>query len=178
MPQGLKMLLEFGPLIAFFAANWAGGIFVATMAIMITTPLALAITWYITRKLAVMPLVTLGFVAVFGSLTLWLQDETFIKVKVTLINCLFAAALLTGLLLKRNFLKLVFGEAMRLDEAGWRKLTIRWSLFFLAIAGLNEIVWRSVDTDSWVTFKTFGILPLTMIFAITQLPLMQKHMIE
>ena len=178
MPHGLKALLEFGPLIAFFIANWAGGIFVATVVIMIATPAALAITWVYTRKLAVMPLITLGFVAVFGSLTLWLQDETFIKIKVTLINVMFGVALLTGLALKKNFLKLAFGEAMELDRTGWRKLTLRWGLFFFAIAGLNEIIWRSVDTDTWVSFKTFGILPLTFLFALSQMPLMNKHMID
>jgi len=178
LSQGLKTLLEFGPLVAFFAANWWGGIFVATIAIMIVTPITMAITWYITRELAVMPLVTLGFVAVFGGMTLYLQDETFIKVKVTIINTLFAIILLGGIALKKPLLKFVFGQAMNLDETGWKKITINWGLFFLALALINELVWRNVSTDTWVSFKTFGILPLTFVFAITQMPLMQRHMIE
>jgi len=178
LSQGLKTLLEFGPLVAFFAANWWGGIFIATIAIMIVTPVTLAITWYITRKLAIMPLVTLGFVAVFGGMTLYLHDETFIKVKVTIINTLFAVILLGGIAFKKPLLKFVFGEAMNLDEAGWRKITINWGLFFLALALINELVWRNVSTDTWVSFKTFGILPLTFLFAIAQMPLMQRHMKE
>ena len=176
--QGLKTLLEFGPLVAFFAANWWGGIFIATMAIMIVTPITLAINWFITRELAVMPLVTLAFVAIFGGMTLYLQDETFIKIKVTIINTLFAVILLGGIAMKKPLLKFVFGQAMNLDETGWKKITINWGLFFLALALINELVWRNVSTDTWVSFKTFGILPLTFVFAITQLPLMQRHMIE
>lgn len=176
--QGLKSALEFGPLIAFFAANWWAGIFFATLVIMITTPVTLAINWYITRKWAVMPIVTLLFVSVFGGLTLYLHDESFIKVKVTIINALFAAILLGGLLFRQTLLKHVFGQAMTLDEDGWKKLTLRWGLFFLALAGLNELIWRNVSTDTWVSFKTFGILPLTFLFAFSQLPLIQKHMIE
>lgn len=175
--QGLKSALEFGPLIAFFVANWWGGIFVATVVIMITTPITLAINWYMTREWAVMPIVTLLFVSVFGGLTLYLHDETFIKVKVTIINGLFSAILLGGLVFRQTLLKHVFGQAMALDEQGWKKLTLRWGLFFLALAGLNEIIWRNVSTDSWVSFKTFGILPLTFVFAFSQLPLMQKHMV-
>jgi len=178
MSQGLKTVLEFGPLVAFFAANWWGGIFIATMAIMIVTPITLAITWFITRELSVMPIVTLLFVAVFGGMTLYLQDETFIKIKVTIINTLFAVILLGGIALKKPLLKFVFGQAMNLDEAGWKKITINWGVFFLALALINELVWRNVTTDTWVSFKTFGILPLTFIFAITQLPLMQRHMID
>jgi len=175
--QGLKTLLEFGPLLAFFAANWWGGIFVATITIMVVTPITLAINWIITRKLAMMPLVTLAFVAVFGAITLYLQDETFIKVKVTIINTMFAAILLGGLLFKKPLLKYVFGQAMNLDEAGWKKITLSWGLFFLVLAIINELVWRNVSTDTWVNFKTFGILPLTFLFAITQMPIMQRHMI-
>jgi intracellular septation protein len=117
-------------------------------------------------------------VVAFGALTLLLADEVFIKVKVSIINGLFGAILLTGLALGRPLLKMAFGEALSLDAAGWRKLTIRWGLFFFAMAGLNEIVWRTVTTDTWVNFKVFGLLPLTLLFAVSQIRLMQRHMIE
>jgi len=121
------------------------------------------------------PVVTLVFVLAFGALTLALHDATFIKLKVTIINALFGAILVGGLAFGRSLLKPVFGEAMALDDEGWKKLTLRWGLFFFAIAILNEIVWRSVTTDMWVNFKVFGILPLTFIFALAQMPLMQRH---
>jgi intracellular septation protein len=175
---GLKFILEFGPLIAFFAAYKFADIFTATAVIMVTTTVALAITWFITRKLSVMPIVTLVLIAVFGGLTLYLKDESFIKIKVTIINGLFAAILLGGWLFKKPLLKFVFGEALNLDPVGWMLMTRNWGLFFLAVAIANEIIWRNVSTDTWVTYKTFGILPLTFIFAFTQLPIMQKHMVE
>jgi len=120
----------------------------------------------------------LVIISVFGGLTLYLQDETFIKVKVTIINGLFSATLLGGWLIKKPLLKYVLGEAMKLEFAGWMLMSRNWGLFFLVIAIANEIVWRNFSTDTWVTYKTFGILPLTFIFMMTQLPIMQKHMIE
>lgn len=175
---GLKFALEFGPLIAFFAAYKWADIFTATAVIMIGTTIALAITWFITRKLSIMPIVTLVLITVFGGLTLYLKDPSFIQIKVTIINGLFAAILLGGWLIKKPLLKFVFGEAMNLDPPGWLKLTLHWGLFFLALALANEVIRRMVTMDTWVTYKTFGILPLTFIFAISQLPLMQRHMVE
>lgn len=175
---GLKFVLEFGPLIAFFAAYKWADIFTATAVIMVTTAVTLAITWAITRKLSVMPIVTLVLIGVFGGLTLYLQDPVFIQIKVTIINGLFATILIGGWLVKKPLLKFVFGEAMKLDAPGWMKLTLHWGLFFLALAIANEVVRRMVTMDTWVTYKTFGILPLTFIFAMTQLPLMQRHMVE
>ncbi len=175
---GLKFALEFGPLIAFFATYKFSGIFAATAVIMVTTAVTLAITWFITRKLSVMPIVTLVLISVFGGLTLYLKDPSFIQIKVTIINGMFAAILLGGWLVKKPLLKFVFGEAMNLDGPGWLKLTLHWGLFFLALAIANEFIRRMVTMDTWVTYKTFGILPLTFVFAITQLPLMQRHMIE
>ena len=174
----LKALLEFGPLVAFFAAYKFGDIFVATIVIMITTPIALAIQWFITRKLSVMPIVTLVLIAVFGGLTLYLKDPSFIQIKVTIINGLFAAILLGGWLVKRPLLKFVFGEAMNLDPVGWLKLTLNWGLFFLAIAVANEFIRHYVSMDTWVNYKTFGIVPLTFVFALSQVPLMQRHMVN
>jgi intracellular septation protein len=178
LPPLLKLAVEMGPLVAFFAANAWGGIFWATGVYMVAAAVALAVSWVLTRRIAIVPIVTLGFVVAFGALTLILADETFIKVKVSIINALFGAILLTGLAMGRPLLKLAFGEAVNLDAEGWRKLTIRWALFFFAMAGLNELVWRTVTTDAWVNFKVFGLLPLTVIFALSQVRLMQRHMVE
>lgn len=172
----VKIIIEAGPLIAFFLSNWLGGIFWATGVFMAATVLALLLSWILTRKLAVMPLISAGFVAVFGVLTLWLHDETFIKVKVSLINALFGMILLGGLFFGQTFLKYVMGEAIKMTDEGWRGLTIRWGIFFLCIAVVNEVVWRMVSTDTWVNFKV-ALLPVTLVFALSQAPMMTKHMI-
>lgn len=178
MSPGVKIAVEAGPLVAFFIANAKGGIFWGTGVYMVAAAIALAVSWTMTRKLAVVPIATLAFVLVFGALTIWLNDDVFIKMKVTIVNALFGIILLGGLAFGRPLLKPIFGEAMTLRTGGWRKLTMRWGLFFLGIAVLNEIVWRSVSTDTWVNFKVFGILPLTMLFALAQIPLMQRYMVE
>ena len=182
--QGLKLLVELGPLVTFFMVNWQGGkwladpkhaIFWATGTFMVATLAALAASRYLFGKVAVMPLITAVFVVVFGGLTLYLQDEQFIKMKPTIVNALFAGLLFAGLMAKRTFLKMVFGDVMRLTEEGWRILTIRWGVFFLLLALLNEFVWRTYPTDTWVSFKVFGIMPLTMIFAMAQIGLLKKY---
>lgn len=178
MGQGTKLLIEMGPLIAFFIANWQAGIFWGTGVFMVATAIALAASWVLTRKIAMVPLVSAVFVALFGALTLWLHSDLFIKVKVTLINALFGAVLLGGAAMGRSYIKLIMGEAVKLTDEAWRTLSIRWGLFFLAMAGLNEIVWRGFTTDQWVNFKVFGLLPLTFAFAIANAPFMTKHMIE
>ncbi len=178
MKPGIKILVEMGPLMAFFVGNWTAGIFWGTGIFMVATVLALAVSWALTRKFAMVPLISAVFVALFGALTLYLQSDLFIKVKVTLINALFGAILLGGAAFGRNYLKVVMGEAMKLTEAAWRTLTIRWGIFFLLMAGLNEAVWRSASTDMWVNFKVFGLLPLTLAFALANAPYMAKHMIE
>ena len=124
------------------------------------------------------PLISAVFVASFGGLTLWLHSDLFIKVKVTLINALFGAILLGGLAIGRSYLKLVMGEALKLPEAAWRTLTLRWGVFFFCLAALNEIVWRNVSTDAWVNFKVFGLLPITLVFALANAPFMAKHAAE
>jgi intracellular septation protein len=178
MSQGLKILIEMGPLLAFFIGNWQAGIFWGTAIFMAATLIALAASWALTRKIAMVPLLSAVFVAIFGALTLWLHSDLFIKVKVTLINALFGTILLGGVVFGRSYLKLVMGEAMRLPESAWRTLTIRWGIFFLAMAALNEVVWRNMTTDAWVNFKVFGLLPLTLVFALANAPFMAKHMIE
>ncbi|OCW58983.1 septation protein A [Hoeflea olei] len=186
----LKLVLELGPLLVFFFANsrgdWIAGhvpflaniggpIFVGTACFMIATAIALTVSWMLTRTLPVMPLLSGVIVLVFGALTLWLQDETFIKVKPTIINTMFGVILLGGLAFGKSFLGYVFDSAFRLDAEGWRKLTLRWGLFFLAMAVLNEVVWRNFSTDFWIAFKVWGNMPLSIVFTLMQLPLMQRH---
>lgn len=174
----LKLVIEIGPLVAFFLANSQFGIFTATMAFMIATAISLSISYAISQSIPTMPLVTGIFVMVFGGLTLWMQDETFIKIKPTLVNVLFAATLTFGLLTRRLFLKIVLESSMGLTDKGWLILTKAWIGFFLTLAVLNEIVWRSFSTDFWVSFKLFGILPLTIVFSVALVPVIMKHAVD
>ena len=174
----LKLTLELGPLLVFFFANGRFGIFAATGAIMAAMAVSLAASWAINRRLAVMPLVTGIVVAIFGTLTLVLHDDTFIKMKPTIVNVLFGGALLGGLAFGKTLLGYVFDGAFHLDAAGWRKLTIRWCLFFLLLAVLNEAIWRTQSTEFWIAFKVWGIMPLTLLFSVAQLPLLTRHAIE
>ena len=175
LSPGLKLLLEVGPLILFFVANGRWGIFVATGVFMVAIVITLAVSYSLTRRLPVMALVSAAVVVVFGGLTLALQDETFIKLKPTIIYLLFAAALLGGLVLRKPLLALVFDQMFNLTEEGWGKLTLRWAIFFVVLAVLNELVWRTQTTDVWVSFKVFAILPLTFAFAMLQYPLLKKY---
>ncbi|HLH97709.1 MAG TPA: septation protein A [Xanthobacteraceae bacterium] len=170
----LKLALDLGPLLIFFAANSRFGIFAATGAFMAAIVLALAISYALTRHLPVMPLVTAIVVVIFGTLTLVLHDEQFIKLKPTIIYVLFGGILLGGLAFGRSLLGLVLDSVFHLTDEGWRRLTLRWGLFFLALAVLNEIVWRTQSTDVWVRFKVFGVVPLTFLFAALQYPLLTK----
>ena len=170
----LKLVLDIGPLVLFFAANARFGIFTATAAFMAAVLIALLISYAMTRHLAVMPLVTAAIVLVFGGLTLVLHDELFIKLKPTIIYILFGGTLLIGLALGKPLLGIVFESVFRLTEEGWRKLTWRWALFFLVLAVLNEVVWRTQTTDFWVSFKLFGVVPLTFLFGALQYPLLVK----
>ncbi|HVO16413.1 MAG TPA: septation protein A [Alphaproteobacteria bacterium] len=175
MRPWLKLLIEAGPLVVFFAAYSATNLMTATAVFMVAIAVALGASIWIERRVPIMPLVSAAVVMVFGGLTLWLDDDTFIKMKPTIINGLFAAVLFGGLIFRRPFLKPLFGPVLQLDEPGWLKLSLRWAIFFAAVAVLNEIVWRNFSTDNWVTFKVFGILPLTVIFAMAQTPLIQRH---
>jgi len=173
--QFIKLIVELGPLLVFFFANSHYGIFAGTGAFMVATVISLAASHALLGRIATMPLVTGIFVLVFGGLTLYLQDDHFIKLKPTIVNGLFAAILFGGLLFNRLFLKIVFGDVMRLTEEGWRILTIRWALFFVVLAVLNEIMWRFFSTDTWVSFKVFGIMPLTFLFAMAQIGILKKY---
>jgi intracellular septation protein len=171
----MKLAIELGPLLLFFAANALWGIYIATAVFMVATVISLASAWLLYHKLPIMPLVSGAIVLAFGGLTLYLRDDTFIKLKPTIVYTMFALLLSAGLLLKKPLLELLFGPAFKLSEEGWRKLTARWIVFFIAMAVLNEIVWRNFSTDAWVSFKAFGFLPLTFLFAVAQVPLMQRY---
>jgi intracellular septation protein len=171
----LKFALELGPLALFFIAYGRLGIFAATGVLMASVLVTLGVSYAMLRRFPIMPLITAVIVLIFGSLTLVLHDETLIKIKPTALYILFGAALFVGLWLKKPLLKILFDGALHVSEEGWRKLTWRWAFFFLALAVLNEIVWRTQTTDLWVKFKTFGFLPLTLLFALAQAPLIMKY---
>ena len=174
----LKLALDLGPLILFFFANSHYGIFVATGTFMVAVLAALAVSYALTRHLPIMPVVTAIIVVIFGGLTLILHDATFIKVKPTIIYALFGAVLLGGLFFNKPLLGIVFDSLFDLTEEGWRRLTLRWALFFFVLAVLNEIVWRNTSTNVWVDFKVFGVMPLTLLFGALQVPLLKKYAAE
>jgi intracellular septation protein len=180
----MKALLEFGPLLLFFIANKvfsteeASGIVTATGIFMVALLVTLPISWRMEGKLPVMPLITAAFVLLFGGLTLYFDDEIFIQLKPTAVGAFFSIVLLGGLLRGRLFLKSMLGEAMKLEDEGWRILTKRWAGYFIALALLNEYVRNSYTVDQWVTFKVWGILPLTFVFAMTQIGVMTKYEVK
>jgi intracellular septation protein len=189
----LKLVLELGPLMVFFFANargawlvqkfpvlaeFGGPIFVATGLFMAATAIALVASWLLLRTLPIMPMVSGVVVFIFGALTLYLQDDIFIKMKPTIVNTLFGGVLLGGLFFGKSLLGYVFDSAFSLDAVGWRKLTFRWGLFFLFLALANEVVWRNFSTDAWVTFKVWGIMPITLLFTLSQMPLILRHSLE
>jgi len=191
----VKFVLELGPLALFFVANSRPGLFhglvgwllptnfpsdkagmlTATAVLIPATFVALVISFALTRRLPVVPLITAGMVLIFGALTLWLQDKTFIEIKLTVIYCLFGIALLGSMAFGKLLLPIVFDTAIHLDAAGWRLLTVRWGLFFFALAGVNEVLRHLLNWDQWVAFKTFGVLPITLAFALAQAPLILRH---
>ena len=176
--QVTKLLVELGPLLVFFLANAKWGIFVGTGAFMVAIVVSLVASRALFGHVATMPLITGAFVLVFGGLTLWFHDDTFIKMKPTIVNAMFATILLGGLAYGRSFLKLLLGEVFKLNDDGWRILTLRWALFFLFLAVLNELVWRNFSRDAWVAFKVWGIMPLTFVFMFFQVGLLKRHASE
>ena len=178
MNQLNKMVFELGPLVIFFLVNGKYGLFVGTGVFMVAAAISISTMWLIERQVPIMPLISGVLLMIFGGLTLYLQDETFIKIKPTLVNMLFAIILWGGLIFRKSLLKYLFGSVLVLSDAGWRVLTVRWSLWFLVLAFLNEIVWRTQTTEVWIQFKLFGVMPLTMLFMAAQLPLLNKHKID
>lgn len=177
LSPGARLLVELGPLLVFFACLVVWDVFVATGVLMATMAVALGYAWKVERRVPPMSLVTLALVLALGGLTLWLGDETFIKLKPTIVSLLFAAVLGAGLLLKRPFLRIVLGSSFRLDDAGWRKLTVRWIGFFCLLALVNEVARRRLSTEGWAAFKVFGVVGLTIVFSFLQVPLIQRHQV-
>jgi len=171
----VKLLIDVGPLVVFFLTYAKAGIFWATGILMIATVVALIASRVLLGRFALAPAATAALVVVFGGLTFLLDDPSFIKVKPTIINLLFAGILWFGIFTGRPLLKMFMGEALRLTDEGWRKMTVRWAVFFLFMAGLNEIVWRNFSEAAWVNFKVFGILPLTLLFAMAQVGLIRRY---
>jgi intracellular septation protein len=177
-PQWLKPTVDYGPLAAFFCTYLLSGLMAATAVLMAATAVALVLSLAVARRVPILPLVTAVVVGVFGGLTLWLDDPTFIKMKPTIVQALFSLVLLGGLAFGRPLLRPLLGAAWPMDREGWHRLTFRFAVFFAAMALLNEAVWRTQSTDVWVYFKVFGIMVLTILFAITQAPLMKRHHID
>jgi intracellular septation protein len=176
--QYRDLLLNMGPLIVFFIAFKYLGIFGATAAIMTASVIALLLGYILEKRLLAMPVITALLVLIFGGLTLYLKNDTFIKMKPSVLYAFFGATLIGGLAFRRLFLKYVFAQTFNLDEPAWRQLTWRWGVFFLALAVLNEIVWRHASTSAWVSFKVWGIIPLIFLFALAQTPFVMKHHVE
>ncbi|MBL6853293.1 MAG: septation protein A [Alphaproteobacteria bacterium] len=175
-PQLRRLLLDLGPLFIFFGTFQFFGIFVATAAFIPAILVALAVGYYLERKLSPMAIVTALIVVVFGGLTLYFKNAVFLKMKPTVIYLMFASALIGGLWFDRLFIKYALSFEFELPEATWRSLTWRWGIFFLALAALNEAVWRNFSEANWVFFKVWIILPLIFLFGAAQAPLLVKHM--
>ena len=173
-----KLLIDIGPLAVFFIFYTRSGLQASILPFMVATVIAVLFSYILEKKIPIMPTVGAAIVLLFGGLTIYFDNDVFFKMKPTIINVLFAVVLYGGILINKPLLKYLLGAALKLEEAGWKILTQRWIGFFIALAVLNEIVWRTQSTDIWVNFKVFGILPITFIFTMTQFPLIKKYQIE
>ena len=178
MKSFYKLLIDIGPLAVFFIFYTRSGLQASILPFMVATVIAVLFSYILEKKIPIMPTVGAGIVLIFGGLTIYFDNDVFFKIKPTIINVLFAVILYGGILINKPLLKYLLGAALKLEETGWKILTQRWIGFFIALAILNEIVWRTQSTDVWVNFKVFGILPITFIFTITQFPLIKKYQIE
>ena len=178
MKSVYKLLIDIGPLAVFFIFYTRSGLQASILPFMVATVIAVLFSYILEKKIPIMPTVGAGIVLLFGGLTIYFDNDVFFKMKPTIINVLFAVILYGGILINKPLLKYLLGAALKLEEAGWKILTQRWIGFFIALAVLNEIVWRTQSTDVWVNFKVFGILPITFIFTMTQFPLIKKYQIE
>ena len=178
MKSVYKLLIDIGPLAVFFIFYNRSGLQASILPFMLATVIAVLISYILEKKIPIMPTVGAAIVLIFGGLTIYFDNEVFFKMKPTIINLLFAIILYGGILINKPLLKYLLGAALKLEEEGWKILTQRWIGFFIALAVLNEFVWRTQSTDIWVNFKVFGILPITFIFTMTQFPLIKKYQIE
>lgn len=178
MKSFYKLLIDIGPLAIFFIFYSKSGLQASILPFMIATVIAVIFSYILEKKIPIMPTVGAVIVLIFGGLTIYFDNEVFFKMKPTIINLLFAVILYGGIIIKKPLLKILLGAALKLEEEGWKVLTQRWIGFFVALAILNEIVWRTQSTDMWVNFKVFGILPITFIFTMTQFPLIKKYQVE
>ena len=178
MKSFYKILIDIGPLAIFFIFYTRSGLQASILPFMVATVIAVLFSYILEKKIPIMPTVGAGIVLLFGGLTIYFDNDVFFKMKPTIINVLFAVILYGGILINKPLLKYLLGAALKLEETGWKILTQRWIGFFIALAILNEIVWRTQSTDVWVNFKVFGILPITFIFTMTQFPLIKKYQIE
>jgi len=176
----LKFIADFGPLLIFFTVYYKSGnnLGAAIPPLIVSTIIAVGVIYFLERKIPYIPLVGCIVISLFGGLTLYFNNPIFLYMKPTIINLIFAITLIVGkIFFNKNFLKFFFKTAFQLDELGWGKLNYRWAYFFIFLAILNELVWRTQPETTWVNFKVWGILPLTFIFTALQLPMINKHKI-
>ena len=178
MKSILKPLIDIGPLAVFFVFYTRSDLKTAILPFMIATVIAVIFSYMMEKKIPIMPTVGAIIILIFGGLTIYFDNETFFKMKPTIINLLFAGILYGGIILNKSLLRYLLGAALKLQDEGWDILTKRWIGFFIALAILNEIIWRTQTTDIWVSFKVFGILPITFIFTLTQFSTIKKYHIE
>ena len=179
MNSFIKLFIDIGPLAVFFIYyKISGDLIEAILPLMVATVFSVLISYILEKKIPIMPTLGAGIVVIFGGLTIIFDNKIFIFMKPTIINIIFAAILYGGIILKKPLLKYLLGSALKLEEEGWTILTQRWTAFFIALAVLNEIVWRTMSEEFWVSFKVFGILPITFIFTMTQFPLIKKYQVD
>jgi len=179
MNSFIKLFIDIGPLAVFFIYyKVSGDLIEAILPLMLATIISVVISYILEKRIPIMPTLGAGIVVIFGGLTIIFDNKIFIFMKPTIINIIFAAILYGGIILKKPLLKYLLGSALKLEEEGWTILTQRWAAFFIALAVLNEIVWRTMSEEFWVSFKVFGILPITFIFTMTQFPLIKKYQVE